>query len=101
MRRALIQFALLVILVVWLGGPVFENVYPWDIFPDSGDNLVLMLTAAAVCFGAMLSLALLICRFFKPAGTVHVFPAPSATAPGHRPLPFHSLSFPSPQPLRI
>ncbi len=71
MRRPLFQFALILLLGFWLCGPVLENETLWDIFPDkdlfpdSGDSVVLILTAAATCVGAVLSLARLILRFFK------------------------------------
>ena len=101
MRRALIQFVLVLLLGVWLGGPVLENVDPWDIFPDTGDNIILVLTAATACLGAILCLAFLIARMLEPAGAACALPARAPLPESHPVLPPHSAWFESPQPLRI
>ena len=83
MARKLSGAALLFLLCLWLLGPVMENVDPWDIFPDAGDNIILILTGLSACFGLLLCLAALLLQCVRPmvaftkprAPVVLVFPA--------------------------
>ena len=102
MRSKLIPYVLVLLLGVWLGGPALENVDPWDIFPDTGDNIIVTLTAAAACLGAILCLALLISGLLQPAScAVWALPALAPLAGSPRILPPRSVWFESALPLRI
>ncbi|HYK91254.1 MAG TPA: hypothetical protein VE398_20960 [Acidobacteriota bacterium] len=56
-QSRLAKFALLILLVLSLGGPTIFSLDPWDAFPDGGDTAVFILFAAAVLLGATLILA--------------------------------------------
>ena len=69
MQRRLGQAAVIFLLCVWMLGPVIEQVDPWDIFPDFGDGLILLLTALAAFLGLALCLALLALMTLAGKGT--------------------------------
>jgi hypothetical protein len=69
MRRTAIQITLVLLLGIGLCGPIFQNLDPWDSFPDTGDNFVLVLAAASVWFGLTLCVALLIPLLLQQART--------------------------------
>lgn len=53
MRRA-VQVVLLLIVLLHVGGPMFETVDEWDNFPQSGNDYVLSLLTVVLCLGLML-----------------------------------------------
>ena len=67
-------------------GVVQINVDPWDIFPDTGDNIILVLTVLTVSLGAILCLALLIFGLLKSAARC-LRPSFPRAAPRPRPGP--------------
>ncbi len=69
MHRTAILLTVVLLLGVGLCGPAFQNVDPWDHFPDSGDSLVLILAMAGMWFGMTLCLALLIPLLFQQRRT--------------------------------
>ena len=83
MRITRARLALVLMLGVWLLGPVLENVDPWDMFPDTGDSILLTLTALAACFGGVLSLALLIALALTPLAAAAPILVPRAAAEAH------------------
>lgn len=101
MKRNLVRIAVALALCVWLLGPAFENVDPWDIFPDTGDNIILILTALTVLLGAVLCLALLIAKCLQPAGKVAPLDLSPIPFPPMRDLLRDSAWWEWPQPLRI
>ena len=52
--RCAVQLALLLLVLVHVGGPMFEAVDEWDNFPQSGNDFVLSFLAVIVCLGLML-----------------------------------------------
>ncbi len=68
MKRVFILAILVFLLVLWFGGPLLENIDPWDIFPDIGDQAILVLTAAAALLGATFCLAVVVFILFRPIG---------------------------------
>lgn len=52
--RRLIQVAVLLLVLVHVGGPLFETVDQWDNFPATGNDFVLSFLAVVVCLGFML-----------------------------------------------
>lgn len=53
MRRA-VQLAILLLVLVHVGGAMFETLDEWDNFPQSGNDFVLSFLAVIVCLGLML-----------------------------------------------
>jgi hypothetical protein len=56
MRTRLVQFAVILLLLVYLCAPLFESVDHWDHFPQSGHDIVLTVMGAALCLGITLAL---------------------------------------------
>lgn len=56
MRRRVAWILLLVALLIFLGGPVFEHFDHWDHFPQSGNDILLTLVAVVICLAAAVSL---------------------------------------------
>lgn len=56
MRRRFAWIALLLVFVLFLGGPVFEHFDHWDHFPQSGNDILLTLVTAVICIAAAVSL---------------------------------------------
>ena len=98
-----IQILILLLALVYLGGPLFETVDHWDNFAHGGDDLVLTIASGVAGAGLMLLLGCLLrmAALRRPAGeaigsliqfeTVRPFQGCS------RPTPFTS----PPLPLRI
>ena len=100
-KRALFRLVLIGLLLIWLGGPFLNGIDPWDAFPDTGDNFILLLTVGSVCIGLMLDLAMLAIRLLRPA-TRHAVLMISEMVPRRRVGRNLSLFAPDlPQPLRI
>jgi hypothetical protein len=70
MQKAALQFALLLLLAVWLTGPVFALVDPLDSYPDTGDTITLLLAIVGSCIGILFCLVLMVYRLLKSASTV-------------------------------
>ena len=64
--RRLIQVALLLLLLIHLGGPLFETVDHWDQFAQGGDDLVLSVLGVVVGLGLTIVLAFVL-RWIFPA----------------------------------
>lgn len=56
MRRKIAVIVLVLVVAIFLAGPVFEHFDRWDHFPQSGNDILLTLVAVVVCLGAALSL---------------------------------------------
>jgi hypothetical protein len=56
MRRRLCNLACVLLAIPYLFGPFFETVDRWDSFPQSGNDIVLTVTAIAICFGLVFAL---------------------------------------------
>lgn len=100
MHRRLGQVAAILLLCVWMLGPVLEQVDPWDIFPDAGDGIILLLTALAALLGLSLCFALLAIAVPIPAGTLTP-PSSPAFAPILPTAPLHTAGRTLLQPLRV
>ncbi len=50
---------LVFLLVLWTFGPALMCVDPRDAFPDAGDNIIVFLAIASLCFGAGCCIAFL------------------------------------------
>ena len=75
-RSQLTKYALLSLLLLFVGSPAIISLDPWDAFPDSGDTAVFLLCAVALCLG----ISLLLTRSFKilrrlTTFAVHTFPS--------------------------
>lgn len=55
MRTRLVQFAVVLLLVVYLCAPLFESVDHWDHFPQSGHDIVVTVLGVALCLGIALT----------------------------------------------
>ena len=55
--RRLIQLVVLILLLVHLGGPLFETVDHWDRFAQGGDDFVLSILGVIADFGLTLLVA--------------------------------------------
>ncbi len=62
--RRLVQIALLLLLLIHLGGPPFETVDHWDQFAQGGDDFVLSVLRVAVGLGLTVVLALFLLWIF-------------------------------------
>lgn len=62
MRTRLVQFAVILLLLVYLCAPLFESVDHWDHFPRSGHDIVLTVLGAALCLGITLALMGMVLR---------------------------------------
>src|SRR5260370_16448359 len=56
MRRSLRNLACVLLAIPYLFGPFFETVDRWASFPQSGNDIVLTVTAIAICFGLVFAL---------------------------------------------
>jgi len=65
MRRGLRNFACVLLAIPYLFGPFFEAVDRWDSFPQSGNDIVLTVTAIAICFGLVFALVRVCGRLFN------------------------------------
>ncbi len=101
MHRSLVYIAITLLIAVYVCGPALEGVDPWDIFPDSGDDVILVLTAVAIWFGAALTFALLIPVFLNRAEITALVHAPSRIVPLDSTLAIDRLPSQSPLLLRI
>lgn len=93
MQKAVLQFALLLLLAVWLTGPVFALADPLDSYPDTGDTITLLLAIVGSCIGILSCLVLMVYRLLKSAATVVtlLLPRPAGKT---SPVPIHHrLSF--------
>ena len=101
--RRLIQVALLLLILIHLGGPPFETVDHWDQFAQGGDDLVLNVLGVVVGLGLTVVLAFFL-RWVFPASLassllslIVLSQEASAFLEIARPAPFTS----PPLPLRI
>jgi hypothetical protein len=101
MTKAILNFALLLLLAVWVAGPAFADVDPWDSYPDTGDTITLFLAVAGICLGAICCLALKVYQLFKPIVAAFVLLPPRLLCEICPVSPRHCFSLGPPQPLRI
>jgi hypothetical protein len=101
MQKVVLESALLLLLAVWLTGPAFILVDPWDSYPDSGDTITLLLAVVGCCIGALFCLALMVYRLLKSVATVFVLLLPSLSGETSLVFSHHRFSFGRLQALRI
>ena len=102
MARMAVRITLVFLLMLWTFGPALMCVDPWDAFPDTGDNMIVFLAIASLCFGAGCCLALLaLPLLLRVIAEVHVPPFPICLSETAR--IFSRVWLPSrlPQPLRV
>ncbi len=57
-QKKLVKIAFWLLIALFLGGPIFADIDPWDAFPDTGDTMLLALWTTALCLGAIILFAL-------------------------------------------
>ena len=65
--RRLIQIAVLLLLLIHLGGPLFETVDHWDQFAQGGDDLVLSVLTVIVGLGLTLLVGFFLRLVVRPS----------------------------------
>ena len=65
--RRLIQIAVLLLLLIHLGGPLFETVDHWDQFAQGGDDLVLSVLSVIAGLGLTLFVGFVLRSVLRPS----------------------------------
>ena len=65
--RRLIQIAVVLLLLIHIGGPLFETVDHWDRFAQGGDDLVLSVLSVIVGLGLTLLVGFLLRLIVEPS----------------------------------
>ena len=102
MRRRLCHFACVFLAIPYLFGPFFEIVDRWDSFPQGGNDIVLTVTAIAICFGLVFAIVRVCGKLLNQSSVaISIQPALSFCPKGLAiVLPLFPLYYASP-PLRI
>jgi hypothetical protein len=89
MRRRFAQLAIVLVLTVYICGPVFEHFDRWDHFPQSGPDIVVTLAAIALCFAVGVYFARVVVQHLSAAATCNVVARSEAELPGSPPRSSH------------
>jgi hypothetical protein len=101
MTKVILNSGLFLLLAVWVAGPAFADVDPWDSYPDTGDTIILLLAVAGSCVGALCCMAHEVYQLFRPIVAAFVLLPARLSGEVCPVCPRHYCSLGPPQPLRI
>ncbi len=97
-----VWIALVFLLVLWTFGPALMCVDPRDAFPDAGDNIIVFLAIASLCFGAGCCIAFLaLPLLLRVISGMHLPPFPGSMSESTRLVLLFCLPLRLLQPMRI